>query len=60
MALEDGRWFAAGSHSEDPIRILLELSWTRLRNQFQQYIPMGDTLQLERLAYFFLARIVHV
>ncbi|MCA1359189.1 hypothetical protein I6F14_05240 [Bradyrhizobium sp. IC3069] len=56
--LADGRWVAVVSNHENPIRILLELIWTRLSNQFQQYIPMDDTLQLERLAPFFLARIV--
>lgn len=58
--LADGRWVAVVSNNENPIRILLELIWTRLSNQFQQYIPMDDTLQLERLAPFFLARIIQV
>ncbi|SPP97817.1 DUF6602 domain-containing protein [Bradyrhizobium vignae] len=58
--LAEGRWVAVVSNNENPIRILLELIWTRLSNQFQQYIPMDDTLQLERLAPFFLARIVPV
>jgi len=58
--LEKGWWIALVSNHENPIRILLELIWTRLSIQFQKYIPMDDTLQLERLAPFFLTRIVAV
>src|SRR6516164_6062958 len=57
-ALEKGWWIVLVSNHENPIRILLELIWTRLSIQFQKYIPMDDTLQLERLAPFFLTRIV--
>jgi hypothetical protein len=55
--LVDGWWVAGVSNNENPIRILLELIWTRLSNQFKQYFPMNDTLQMERLAPFLLARI---
>lgn len=45
------------SNNENPIRILLELIWTRLSNRFKRYFSMDDTLQMERLAPFLLARI---
>jgi hypothetical protein len=38
--------------------LLIELIWTRLSNQFKQYFPMDDTLEMERLAPFLSARIV--
>lgn len=59
-ALQKDWWIALVSNHENPIRILLELIWTRLSIQFQEYIPMDDTLQLERLAPFFLARVAAV
>ncbi|MGJ4993736.1 DUF6602 domain-containing protein [Bradyrhizobium sp. HKCCYLS3077] len=55
--LLDDWWIAVVSNNENPIRILLELIWTRLSNQFKQYLPMNDTLQMERLAPFLLTRI---
>jgi len=55
--LVDDWWIAVVSNSENPIRLLIELIWTRLSNQFKQYFPMDDTLQMERLAPFLLARI---
>lgn len=55
--LVEGWWVAVVSNNENPLRILLELIWTRLSNQFKRYFPMDDTLQMERLAPFLLARL---
>src|SRR5262245_17746485 len=52
----DGWWLAIVSNSENPLRILIELIWTRLSYQFQQQFPMDDTLQMERLAPAFFTR----
>jgi hypothetical protein len=46
----DGWWPAIVSNSENPIRLLIELIWTRRSNQFQKQLPMDDTLRMERLA----------
>lgn len=54
--LVDGWWPAVVSNSENPIRLLIELIWTRLSNQFNSSFPMDDTLQMERLAPFLSAR----
>jgi hypothetical protein len=53
----DGWWLAIVSNSENPLRILIELIWTRLSYQFQQHFPMDDTLQMERLAPAFFTRV---
>jgi hypothetical protein len=52
----DNWWLAIVSNSENPLRILIELIWTRLSNQFQRQFPMDDTLQMERLAPAFSLR----
>jgi len=53
----DGWWLAIVSNGENPLRILIELIWTRLSNQFQKQFPMDDTLQMERLAPAFFTRV---
>jgi hypothetical protein len=54
----DSWWLALVSNSENPLRILIELIWTRLSHHFQQPFPADDTLQMERLAPVFSTRIV--
>jgi hypothetical protein len=53
----DGWWLAIVSNNENPLRMLIELIWTRLSYQFQQQFPMDDTLQMERLAPAFFTRV---
>lgn len=44
-------WFALfGSERRQPWRLLIELIWTRLANQFAQVFPMDDTLDNEAIA----------
>ncbi len=50
-------WPFIASNSENPLRLLIELIWTRLANQFETDFPMDDTLQMERLAPFLSARL---
>jgi uncharacterized protein DUF6602 len=50
-------WPAVVSNAENPIRLLIELIWTRLSNKFASYFPMDDTLQMERLAPFLSAKL---
>jgi hypothetical protein len=54
--MADGWWPAVVSNSDNPIRLLIELIWTRLSNHFETAFPMDDTLQMERLAPFLSAR----
>lgn len=51
-----GWWPFLASNNENPLRILVELIWTRLSNRFSAYFPMDDTLRQERLAPFLSAR----
>lgn len=46
----DGRWGLVGSERHAPLRILIELLWTRLSNQFEQAFPMDDSLSEEAIA----------
>lgn len=50
-------WPAVVSNGENPIRLLIELIWTRLSNQFASSFPMDDTLQMEKLAPFLSAKL---
>ena len=38
---DDDRWDLVGSERKAPFRLLIELLWTRLSNQFQKSFPMG-------------------
>ncbi len=50
-------WPILVSNGENPLRLLIELIWTRLSNQFSAAFTMDDTLQMERLAPFLSARL---
>jgi hypothetical protein len=47
---KDDWWDILVSNCENPIRILIELIWTRLENQFKIELPHDDNLKKERLA----------
>lgn len=47
---DNGRWGLFGSERRAPFRLLIELIWTRLSNQFGQIFPMDDSLWEESLA----------
>lgn len=47
---DNGRWDLFGSTREAPFRLLLELIWTRLANQFGKGFPLDDTLESEAIA----------
>jgi hypothetical protein len=55
--VEDGWWPAIASNSENPLRLLVELIWTRLSNQFHAQFPVDDNLQMECLAPLISAHI---
>jgi len=46
----NGRWDFMASANEAPWRLLLELIWSRLANQFQRAFPLDDTLEIEAIA----------
>ena len=48
--MENDRWGLVASERRAPFRLLIELLWTRLSNQFQQAFPMDDSLWEESLA----------
>jgi hypothetical protein len=52
-----GWWPFLASNNENPLRILIELIWTRLSNRFRAYFPMDDTLHQERLAPILSAKL---
>ena len=56
--IEGDWWHLAVSNAENPLRLLIELIWTRLSNEFGIALPMDDTLQMERLAPFLSVRFV--
>ncbi len=45
----DDFWPMMVSNEENPLRLLIELIWTRLSNQFETQFPMDDSLKQERL-----------
>lgn len=55
--LNDGWWHLLASNSENPLRILIELLWTKLGDRFGAAFPADDNLQIERLAPLLDARI---
>jgi hypothetical protein len=55
--MTDDWWPAVASNSENPIRLLIEIIWTRLANEFRASFPMDDALQKERLAALLWAKV---
>lgn len=53
----DGWWPAIASNSENPIRLLIELIWARLANEFGVSFPVDDRLEMERFAAFLYAQL---
>lgn len=54
----EGPWWPfLASNAENPLRILIELVWARLSNEFGASLPADDTLQMERLAPFLSAHL---
>ncbi len=54
--LVEGWWHILTSTTENPVRILLELLWTKISAVFGRGFPMDDTLVMERLAAFLALR----
>jgi len=54
-SLDDGWWPLVVSNGENPLRLLIELLWTKLSNQFGVALPTDDTLQMERISPFLSA-----
>lgn len=50
-------WPAVASNDENPLRLLIELIWTRLSNEFEAAMPGDDSLMVERLAPLISARL---
>jgi hypothetical protein len=55
--LRDGWWNLLVSNPENPLRLLIELLWTKLGDRFGDIFPGDDDLELERLAPFLDARL---
>jgi len=55
--LRDGWWHLLVSNPENPLRLLIELLWTKLGERFGDVFPGDDDLELERLAPFLDARL---
>lgn len=55
--LNDGWWHLLVSNPENPLRLLIELLWTKLGERFGDVFPADDDLELERLAPFLDARL---
>lgn len=53
-----GWWKALASNCENPLRLLLELIWTRLCHVIDMAMPPDDTLQEESLHLLLSARVV--
>jgi hypothetical protein len=53
----DGWWAVLASNAENPLRILLELIWTRLSFALEMEMPSDDTLQDEALHHLLSARL---
>jgi hypothetical protein len=52
----DGFWPVLFSSSENPLRILLELIWAKLEIRFRTRLPMDDSIEMERLSPFVVAK----
>lgn len=48
--IDKGWWHILCSNSENPLRILIELIWTRLENKFNVALPGDTNLRKERIA----------
>ena len=48
--IDNGWWHILCSNSENPLRLLIELIWTRLENQFDIALPSDTNLHKERIA----------
>lgn len=55
--LVGGWWPLLVSNAENPLRVLIELLWTKLGDRFGAAFPADEELQLERLAPYLNARI---
>jgi hypothetical protein len=55
-AMRDDSWQILTSNSENPLRLLLELLWTRLSTELNTSFQMDDTLVMEKLAPFLSVR----
>lgn len=55
-ATVDGCWSLIASCNKNPLRILIEMIWTKICNRFRAYFPPDDTLENERLASVLTAR----
>lgn len=44
---EEGWWHLIGSERKQPWRMIIDLIWTRLYNEFHKDFPMDDTLEME-------------
>ncbi|MDO9485026.1 MAG: hypothetical protein Q7K25_03085 [Actinomycetota bacterium] len=50
--LVNGWWNVLTSNAENPVRLLLEMLWTKISLDQGVTFPMDDTLQMERLATY--------
>lgn len=48
----NGWWNIMASNAENPIRIMLEMLWTKIGTELEVMLPMDDSLNQERLAPF--------
>lgn len=51
-----GWWNVLTSNHENPVRLLLELLWTKISVTMGVHFPMDDSLDMERLAPFLAAK----
>jgi len=57
-AQQDKYWQFIGSERAQPLRMLIELIWTRLSNRFETILPMDDALEEEQIVGLLLAKSV--
>jgi len=55
--MTDDWWTLLASNNENPIRILIEMIWTRLSNQFRRELAIDDNLQMEVMVPFVQAKL---
>lgn len=55
--LTDGWWHLLASNNENPLRLLIELLWSKFAERFGAAFPVDDNLQLERLIPFLDAKL---
>ena len=56
---KDGWWTLLASSSENPLRPMIELLWTKMVNRFDVSVPMDDTLSMESLRPLLKVRLHH-